>query len=759
MHTCLVMPLVAIALAAYVAGLFSGFADSLVFAAAVVGAAFAVGARHEHVVGCALAGLAVAGCLVARTARTSDARCLTTVMHLESVALLVRDSVGPGSYVRAQIEQCASDTTVWLSVSSGVAPPGTIGARGEIFSTARGILVQHASVTSVASSARGINSINLRAAAGRAIDRTFGGDAPLVRALLIADKTELSPEVRDRFAAAGLAHVLAIAGLHIGILALSMRMALALVGVPTRWCEVATVLTIVVYVAAIGAPVAAVRSSAMLVTLVATRLAQRPTSRWAIVALGAAQPIVAPRVVLQPGYQLTVLGVAAMIAAARLGRRLRVHRLSAVRRFVTATVIGTTVATIGTAPICAWAFGRVSVVAPLSNLAAAPLLALAQPMLVFGLLATPLRSLASFIADAVHPLLFALDFVATRTAAIPYASLSIEPSLVTAMIAGVLSVSFIVACASRDWQTPAIIAVAAAAVLLWFPSVPRGAGLVELHMIDVGQGDAIALRTPHAHWVLFDAGRAWRGGDAGRSTILPYFGREGGGPLDCFVLSHPHTDHVGGAATVLHALRPATYVDGGFPGPAEAYRASLDEARADHVRWLRAHPGDTMSVDGVSIRYLAPDSAWTARLIDPNLASVVALVVYGDVRVLLMGDAERPEEEWLLAHAGPELHADILKVGHHGSSTSSSEPFLAAVAPRLALVSVGAGNSYHLPTPSVMHRLGAHGAQVLRTDRLGTIVVRTDGHRVFIEAAGDEWELGPRSPLPSAGAAGPSNAP
>jgi competence protein ComEC len=218
------------------------------------------------------------------------------------------------------------------------------------------------------------------------------------------------------------------------------------------------------------------------------------------------------------------------------------------------------------------------------------------------------------------------------------------------------------------------------------------------------------------------------------------------------MLSHPHTDHVGGATAVLDVLRPRIYVDAGFPGPAESYRASLDAARRDGVRWLRAHPGDSAAIDGVSLRLLAPDSAWTSRLDDPNLASVIVLARYGNVRALFMGDAERPEEEWLLLHARDDLRADVLKVGHHGSGTSSTAPFLAAVRPRVALVSVGQGNRYHLPTPAVMHRLAAMGdgagAQVLRTDHLGTIVVRTDGERIIIAAAGDEWDLPPRSDPP-----------
>jgi competence protein ComEC len=309
-----------------------------------------------------------------------------------------------------------------------------------------------------------------------------------------------------------------------------------------------------------------------------------------------------------------------------------------------------------------------------------------------------------------------------------------------------MSGAVIVACASREWRTPLAIAAAAVGALIWLPLGPLASGGIELHMMDVGQGDAIGLRTPHGHWILIDAGRAWRGGDAGRSTVLPYIGRRGG-PLDLFVLSHPHTDHVGGAPTVLHAMHPETYVDAGFPGSAETYRASLDLARREGIHWRRARPDDVIMIDGVRLRILAPDSAWTARLVDPNLASVVLLAEFGNVRMLFMGDAERPEEEWLLEHEGSELHADVLKVGHHGSKTSSSEPFLQAVSPRLALVSVGAGNSYGLPTPDVLRRISAHGAQVLRTDLVGPIVARSDGHRVFVEAAGDTWELPMHSPL------------
>jgi competence protein ComEC len=145
---------------------------------------------------------------------------------------------------------------------------------------------------------------------------------------------------------------------------------------------------------------------------------------------------------------------------------------------------------------------------------------------------------------------------------------------------------------------------------------------------------------------------------------------------------------------------------------------------------------------------LAPDSAWAAHLDDANLASTVLLVRVGDVRMLLTGDAEGPEEDWLLAHARQALAADVLKVAHHGSATSTTGPFLAAVHPRLALVSVGAHNSYGHPDREVLEAVRASGAQLLRTDLAGTIVVHTDGRGLDVEARGARWAVPPARAAP-----------
>jgi competence protein ComEC len=145
-------------------------------------------------------------------------------------------------------------------------------------------------------------------------------------------------------------------------------------------------------------------------------------------------------------------------------------------------------------------------------------------------------------------------------------------------------------------------------------------------------------------------------------------------------------------------------------------------------------------IDGVVLNFLAPDSLWMTHADDANEASVVTLVRYGKVRFLLEGDAERGEEGWLTAHSN-SLRADVLKVAHHGSRTSSTASFIAEVKPRLAVVSVGAGNSYGHPSATTLGSLAAAGATVLRTDREGTVIVTTNGTRIQVRAGGDEWVL------------------
>ncbi|MEO5902673.1 MAG: DNA internalization-related competence protein ComEC/Rec2 [Gemmatimonadaceae bacterium] len=583
-----------------------------------------------------------------------------------------------------------------------------------------------------------------RLRASRSIDKLFGRDAPMAKALLIADQHDIPPGVRERYARAGMIHMLSISGLHVAIVAGAVALLLQILRLPRGTATILSVLVTAVYVAVIGAPAPALRSAVMLTMVAASRSTQRPTSPWASLALGALIPLAIPRTVLDLGYQLSVLGIAGLIASGALAKRLVAPRLDGWQKKIASDLLSSVVASILTAPLIAWYFGRLSLIAPLANLAAGPVISLLQPTLFLALVTAPIPGVGSFFAAACHPLLVAFDGVAATAASIPGASIDVVPSLLTVLAGSVAVVALLVAAMSRYPARPCIAAAGCICLGAWSSVIhPPYSGGVEMHVLDVGQGDAILVRTDRGRWIVFDAGRIWQGGDAGRSTIIPYVMRRGGTVVS-FVLSHAHADHVGGAASLMKALHPDTFWDSAFPQGSGVYDDALHAARASGVAWHRVHAGDSLTFDGVGVRFLAPDSAWTASLSDPNSASTIALVEYGSTRFLLVGDAEGPEEDWLLEHARDDLHADVLKVGHHGSSTSSSDRFLAAVNPSLAVISVGASNVYGHPSRDVITSLGRVGAQVLRTDKVGTIVVHTDGHHLTYQAAGAHWRIQPQ---------------
>ncbi len=659
---------------------------------------------------------------------------------------------------RGRLARCR--VPVVVRVASGRALAGHwVALVGRAQVTTRGLRVD-ASLMPLHTARRDI----LRAARGRAgavIDRDFGANAPLVRALLIADQDGIAPAVRDVFADAGLVHMLSISGLHVAIIAGALLLVLRAARLTRTAAFAISMIVVVLYVAMLGAPPPAMRSAVMLGVVGLSERLQRPTHPWTALALGALLPALEPTVVLDLGWQLSVSGMAALVAARALLRRVRLaerrpHRRSIrwvlkwvqerrgwhyalLRELVTGTV-----ATIVTAPLIAWTFGRISVVAPISNVLASPVVAFIQPALFLAVITSPWPALSKLIADATAPALAALHVVAESAARIPHATLHLAPTAAGAVCAGVASAACVRATASRSWLPGLAVAACALTCAIWLPLLGQRTGRFEMHVLDVGQGDAIALRTPRGRWLLIDAGRRWEGGDAGRRTVVPYV-RRLGGPVAGFVVTHAHEDHIGGAVSVLQALSPRVVWEPAFVTPSATYRTTLEFLGRNAIPWHRVRPGDQWVLDGVEIRVLAPDSAWTVHQQDANETSVVLRVRYGAVVFLLTGDAERAEEDWILGNTEAELlQADVLKVGHHGSSTSSSASFLDAVAPRLGVVSVGATNSYGHPSPSTLRAFANRAIPLLRTDLEGTLVFSTDGRELVVTAGGERWVVPPR---------------
>lgn len=735
------MPLVASAVLAYAAGLLAGLGDARGWSIAALAIVVALAADHRLL----LAALGIAGFASGDAHRAALTRCAETLAVRSEWLVTLHADAGPGAFVRGEA-WCGA--RVGIAVTEGAARAGaTVRVTG---APGRGHATPLMTEGRVLTTRPPSPWARWRGTIGDGIDATFGSRAPLVRALLIADMREIAPSVRETFAAAGLSHMLSVSGLHVGLIAAAILLVAQIVGAGRSRAEMVTVAATAGYVVLIGAPLPAVRSALMLGAASLSRLTQRPTSPWATLAIGAGLPLVNPSAIADVGYQLSVVGMVALVSAGALGRRWEWLGAGGWRGTLYRSLATSVLATLFTAPLVAAVFGRISVVAPLTNLVAVPVMALLQPMLFLGALLLPLGAAARFVADACEPLMLALDAIASAGAALPGAAVPIVTDRLTLALACVVVAALAVACASRSAGRALVLAAGCVAFVAWRPMLPGGPGVTELHMLDVGQGDALALRTARGRWVLFDAGREWQGGDAGRRTLVPYVAARRG-RVHAFVLSHPHADHVGGAASVLRGLRPAFYFDPAYAGGSRPYGQSLLAAREARVSWRRVRPGDSLVVDEAVITFLAPDSAWTEGLSDPNEASAVARIRVGQVTMLMTGDAEAGEERWLLDHRRSDLRADLLKVAHHGSGTSSTAAFLDAVQPRAALISVGAGNLYGHPDPAVLTALARRGAVVLRSDRDGAVVARTDGRRLELETRGERWTLPPRAlpkPLP-----------
>lgn len=574
---------------------------------------------------------------------------------------------------------------------------------------------------------------SLRRGARSRVDVLFGDQSSLAASLLLAQRDALDRQVRDRFARAGLSHLLAISGLHVGLVCGMLLLMGSLLRFGRRWAAVLAAAGTVGYVLMLGAPHSASRAALQLVLLLAATMLQRPTRPEALVAAAALVLLaLEPGALLSPGFQLSFAGVAGLLALrpplVRLLGREPGGTAGPIRRWLGDAVATSLAATLATAPIVAWHFGQVAPIGVVANLVAIPLLSLALPALALALLTGGLwPGAGAFLAGPGTLALAALDRVAAAAAAVPGAAMAVHGSTALLLTAAV-GAGYVVSrrlgrvrpsVRGAAWVAVGVVVLAAATVR------PPG-DLVEIHIIDVGQGDAIAVRSPAGRWILVDAGIIGRTFDAGEQRVVPYLSRLGVRRIEGLVLTHPHADHTGGAPAVIRGLRPRWVGDPGSPAPSAQYLGVLRVAHGAGTPWVGFRQGHTLIMDGVHVEFMHPERVGMLEN-DPNDLSVVIRVAYGEFSVLLTGDATALVEERLVRWYGAALASDAVKVGHHGSITSTTPPFLAVAGPGYALISAGRGNRYGHPHPAVVDRLQSAGARIFRTDRHGSIVLRADG--------------------------------
>jgi competence protein ComEC len=557
--------------------------------------------------------------------------------------------------------------------------------------------------------------------------------APLAQALVLGQRETMDPEVSKRIARAGLAHLLAISGLHVGMLALAF-FAMARIGrLPIGPAQTVTVFLTIGYVLLIGAPASAVRAGLMVALWTLTRAAGRASSAFDVLGLTAMILLVLrPWSVLEPGFQLSFAGAAAVGYAHSEARHIRwPERMPRFARGLILGAVASAAAVLLTAPITANFFGRVAPAAIVGNLAAIPLLGLAMPALFLSAALSSWPPLAAWPAGAAVLLLRAIDALAGVLAGLRWASFEVtRPGLLPALTYLVLLVLGAHALHGAWQRRRFILAVGLAwSIVIAWPVIadPVDAERIAIYVLDVGQGDAIAVRTPGNRWLLVDAGPKVRNFDAGARRVVPFLREQGAKRLEAWVASHPDLDHVGGAPSIFDAVRVNRVISAGRVTGQFGQVALLRKLAVDSIPWLRADAGDRLLVDGVELSFLHPPGRIEPGApLEPNEISLVLALRYGDFHMVFTGDIPASIEERLAREHGAELKSQVLKVAHHGSATSTSRSFLSSVDPELAVISVGRGNRYGHPSRHVVRRLALSGVELRRTDRDGTVVIEAE---------------------------------
>ncbi|MDK2816209.1 MAG: competence protein ComEC [Moorella sp. (in: firmicutes)] len=249
-------------------------------------------------------------------------------------------------------------------------------------------------------------------------------------------------------------------------------------------------------------------------------------------------------------------------------------------------------------------------------------------------------------------------------------------------------------------------------------------GVLKIHFIDVGQADSILIQTPSGKAVLVDGGN----NDDG-SRVVDYIKAQGIKELAAIVATHPHEDHIGGLDTVIKSFPIAAVYMPNAASNTRTFEDFINAIKASGAKRIQAKAGVKLDIPDVSAEFLAPNSN---SYEDLNNYSAVLKLTYGNTSFLLAGDAEAVSESEML-NAGYNLKADLLKVGHHGSESSTTSAFLKAVSPKYAVISVGKGNSYGHPAQQTLDRLISAGVQIYRTDEAGTIIATSDGNTIKID--------------------------
>ena len=588
--------------------------------------------------------------------------------------------------------------------------------------------------------------------------------AEISKALILGEKGEVSKELRESFSAAGVAHILAISGLHCGIIALvsffliknifklSTRIMLS-----TNISKVSALITfipVITYCFIAGHGVSTIRATIMVITYLTAIIIGREEDLWNTLAMAAFLILIfSPSSLFDISFQLSFISVIAILyLTPRLSSPLFQPQdplepppssWKKIIRRVALFLIVTISAIIGTAPLVALYFHRFSLWGFLTNIIIIPLI---------GFLVVPLGLLASFllfiyqplavlIAHMIQPLIILSTSIVELLSQLPYANYRTTTPTLLEIALFYLGVFLLVNIkkSKKARYTLALLVIAFIFNQGFWYYQNNLSPLLKITSIDVGQGESTLVQLPKGSTMLIDGGGFYDNSfDVGEKVVAPLLWKKKIKKIDYLVLSHPHPDHLNGLVFIVKNFKVKEVWTNGekvFTEPFEEFEKTIREKKIKKLIINSKHPDH--NINGVFLKFLHPPKppwhdtikSYHSRL---NNHSLVIKLTYKDISMLFTGDIQQKAEKKLI-NTAPNLKSTILKVPHHGSKTSSSLPFLKKVQPKIALFSLGAKNIFHLPSRKIIERYQEQECNIFRTDQDGAITIVTDGSDIRIK--------------------------
>ena len=572
----------------------------------------------------------------------------------------------------------------------------------------------------------------------RIIDRFHKQDqASFLKGVALGHREDISVDMKQSFIDTGTIHILAVSGSNVAVVALIFYSIFGFFRISKRFVTVGTIVGLLLYMVITGMSPSVMRATIMAIVILVGMSIERKTDIYnSVSAAGAMLLLWDTNYLFDVGFQLSFAAVLSIVYFYPILNRLITRIpdwLEEVKGvdYVLKLCAVSLAAQLGTLPFTAYYFGRISLVSLLANLVVVPISGI-NTILGFAMIA--FSFLSEFVAQCYASLNsvlvdFLLGFV-RASAAVPFAYFETsDVSLAAAafyftVVGAAFNVSnkFIL-------KRLTIFSFIMANVFIFQKVFADQTGRLRVTMLDVGQGDALVVEFPNRKTLLVDAGpKSWRY-DAGERVITPFLKRNGVRQLDAILISHPHADHFGGISSVLEHFRVDRILEAVSSQDSGLYDRWKKTAGQLSIPTARCEQGDRVSFDPSVRMYILHPHLPEDSSSDYNNASLVLKVVYGSTSIFFTGDAELETETKLVRKFGGFLSSQVVKAGHHGSATSSGREFLEYISPYTALVSVGINNKFGHPSDEVIARFQSFGAEVLRTDEDGAIILESDGTR------------------------------